>query len=60
MDLYDKVFDIWMESSDKESVEKTFEILTGGMKLESIFKTLIYIRQSMNGIFYRRKFDLKI
>lgn len=44
MDLYDKVFDIWMESSDKESVEKTFEILTGGMKLESIFKTLIYIR----------------
>lgn len=43
MDLYDKVYEVWKVSSDKESVEKTFELLTGGMKLENIFKTLRYI-----------------
>lgn len=44
MDLYDEVYKIWEVSSDKESVEKIFEILTGGMKLEYIFKTLKYVR----------------
>lgn len=43
MNVYDRAFEIWESSKDKQSIEEMFELFTG-MEFETVFKHLDKIK----------------
>lgn len=43
MNVYDRAFEIWESSKDKQSIEEMFELFTG-MEFETAFKHLDKIK----------------